>query len=59
MAVADGPYITARTTPDGYPAALLALAQLHGHGKLPGRYVIDADGLGHEPRPDEVRRIRG
>lgn len=59
MAVADGPYITARTTPDGYPAALLALAQLHGHGKLPGRYVVDGDGPGHEPRPDEVRRIRG
>jgi hypothetical protein len=59
MAVADGPFITARTTPDGYPAALLALAQLHGGGKLPARYVIDGDGRGHEPRPDEVRRIGG
>ncbi len=58
MAVVDGPYITARTTPDGYPAALLALAQLHGRGKLPAKYVIDGDGLGHEPRPEEVRRIR-
>jgi putative intracellular protease/amidase len=57
MAVVDGPYITARTTPDGYPAALLALAQLHGRGKLPARYVVDGDGLGHEPRPDEVRRV--
>ena len=35
MAVVDGPFITARTTPDGYPAALLAVAQLHGAGQLP------------------------
>ncbi len=57
MAVVDGPYITARTTPDGYPAALLALAQLHGGGKLPAKYVIDGDSLGHEPRAEEVRRV--
>ena len=57
MAVADGPFITARTTPDGYPAALLALAQLHGGGQLPAEYVIDADGRGHEPSAAEVRRI--
>ncbi|HSO42645.1 MAG TPA: hypothetical protein VLR47_07380 [Rhodospirillales bacterium] len=58
MAVVDGPFITARTTPDGYPAALLALAQLHGKGKLPAKYVVDGDGRGHEPAPGEVRRIR-
>lgn len=58
MAVADGPFITARTTPDGYPAALLALAQLHGGGKLPEKFVIDGDGRGHEPKDDEIRRIR-
>lgn len=46
MAVADGPFITARTTPDGYPGALLALAQLHGKG-LPRRFVIDGDERGH------------
>ncbi len=57
MAVADGPFITARTTPDGYPAALLMLAQLHGAGRLPAQYVIDADGCGHVPSGDEVRRI--
>jgi putative intracellular protease/amidase len=57
MAVADGPFITARTTPDGYPAALLALARLHGGGRLPARYVIDGDDRGHEPRSDEIRRI--
>ena len=34
MAVVDGPFITARTTPDGYPAALLAVAQLHGAGQM-------------------------
>ncbi len=56
MAVADGPFITARTTPDGYPAALLALAQLHGAGRLPAKYVIDGDGRGHEPGDAEVRR---
>lgn len=56
MAVADGPFITARTTPDGYPAALLALAQLHGAGRLPARYVIDGDGRGHEPSDAEIRR---
>ncbi len=57
MAVADGPFITARTTPDGYPAALLALAQLHGAGRLPAKYVIDWDGRGHEPSSAEIRRI--
>ncbi len=57
MAVADGPFITARTTPDGYPAALLALAQLHGAGQLPAKYVIDWDGRGHEPSSAEIRRI--
>jgi putative intracellular protease/amidase len=57
MAVVDGPFITARTTPDGYPAALLALAQMHGAGRLPARYVVDADGRGHEPTSAEVRRI--
>ncbi len=56
MAVVDGPFITARTTPDGYPAALLALAQLHGAGRLPARYVIDGDGRGHEPSEAEIRR---
>lgn len=59
MAVADGPFITARTTPDGYPAALLALARLHGGGRLPAKYVLDGDGLGHEPGEAEVRRIGG
>jgi putative intracellular protease/amidase len=57
MAVADGPFISARTTPDGYPAALLALAQLHGGGALPAKYVIDSDGRGHEPSTKEIRRI--
>ena len=58
MAVVDGPFITARTTPDGYPAALLALARLHGAGRLPAKYVVDADGRGHEPTTGEIRRIR-
>jgi putative intracellular protease/amidase len=58
MAVVDGPFITARTTPDGYPAALLALARLHGAGRLPAKYVVDADGRGHEPTTAEIRRIR-
>jgi putative intracellular protease/amidase len=58
MAVADGPFISARTTPDGYPAALLALAQLHGAGMLPSKYVIDGDGRGHEPTAAEVRRVK-
>jgi putative intracellular protease/amidase len=57
MALVDGPFITARTTPDGYPAALLALAQLHGAGQLPAKYVVDADGRGHEPSATEIRRI--
>lgn len=57
MAVADGPFITARTTPDGYPAALLALAQLHGAGRLPAKYVVDGDGRGHEPTAAEIRRV--
>lgn len=57
MAVADGPIITARTTPDGYPAALLALAQLHGAGRLPSKYVIDGDGRGHEPSASEIKRV--
>jgi len=57
MAVLDGPFISARTTPDGYPAALLALAQMHGGGQLPAKYVIDSDGRGHEPAPSEIRRI--
>ena len=56
MAVVDGPFITARTTPDGYPAALLAVAQLHGAGQLPAKYVIDGDGRGHEPTSAEIRR---
>lgn len=59
MAVADGPFITARTTPDGYPAALLALAQLHGGDQLPAKYVIDGDGRGHEPSGAEIRRGGG
>jgi DJ-1/PfpI family. len=57
MAIADGPLISARTTPDGYPAALLALALLHGGGKLPAKYVIDGDGRGHVPTAAEVRRV--
>jgi putative intracellular protease/amidase len=57
MAVADGPFISARTTPDGYPAALLALARLHGAGRLPAKYVLDDDGRGHEPTDAEIRRI--
>jgi putative intracellular protease/amidase len=57
MAVVDAPFITARTTPDGYPAALLTLAQLHGAGKLPAKYVVDSDGRGHEPSAAELRRI--
>lgn len=58
MAVADGPFISARTTPDGYPAALLTLARLHGAGQLPAQYVIDGDSRGHEPTPAEVKRPR-
>jgi putative intracellular protease/amidase len=57
MAVVDGPFITARTTPDGYPAAVLALAQMHGSGLLPAKYVVDGDGRGHEPTAKEIRRI--
>jgi putative intracellular protease/amidase len=57
MAVVDGPFISARTTPDGYPAALLALAQMHGGGQLPTKYVVDSDGRGHEPATSEIRRI--
>lgn len=57
MAVVDAPFITARTTPDGYPAALLALAMLHGAGRLPARYVVDGDGRGHEPAVSELRRL--
>jgi putative intracellular protease/amidase len=56
MAVADGPFISARTTPDGYPAALLTLARLHGSGQLPEKFVIDGDGRGHEPTAAEVKR---
>jgi putative intracellular protease/amidase len=56
MAVIDGPFITARTTPDGYPAALLTLAYLHGGGRLPAKYVIDGDERGHEPTSDEIKR---
>jgi putative intracellular protease/amidase len=56
MAVADDAFITARTTPDGYPAALLTLARLHGAGRLPHTYVIDGDGLGHEPTQAEIKR---
>ncbi|MFO1127861.1 MAG: hypothetical protein U1E66_05415 [Rhodospirillales bacterium] len=59
MAVVDAPFITARTTPDGYPAALLALAQLHGAGRLPAKYVVDGDGRGHEPTAAEIRRAGG
>ena len=58
MAVADGPFISARTTPDGYPAALLTLARLHGGAGLPDKYVIDGDGRGHEPTAEEVKRPR-
>jgi hypothetical protein len=58
MAVADGPFISARTTPDGYPAALLTLARLHGAGQLPEKYVIDGDGRGREPTAAEVKRPR-
>jgi len=57
MAVVDAPFITARTTPDGYPAALLTLALLHGAGQLPAKYVVDSDGRGHEPSAAEIRRI--
>jgi putative intracellular protease/amidase len=57
MAVVDGPFITARTTPDGYPAALLALALMHGAEQLPVKYVVDSDGRGHEPSAAEIRRI--
>jgi len=57
MAVVDAPFITSRTTPDGYPAAILTLALLHGGGKLPAKYVLDGDGRGHEPSASEVRRI--
>lgn len=53
MAVLDGPFITARTTPDGYPAALLALAYLHADS-LPSRYIIDGDHKGREPLPAEL-----
>ena len=56
MAVADGPFISARTTPDGYPAALLTLARLHAPDQLPDKYVIDGDGIGHEPTAEEVKR---
>ena len=56
MAVVDAPFVTARTTPDGYPAALLALALMHGAGQLPARYVVDSDGRGHEPSAAEIRR---
>ena len=58
MAVADGPFISSRTTPDGYPAALLTLARLHGGGRLPEKYVIDGDGRGHEPTAAEIKRPR-
>ncbi|XXY21879.1 hypothetical protein WME88_19890 [Sorangium sp. So ce216] len=58
MAVADGPFISARTTPDGYPAALLTLARLHGASQLPERYVIDGDGRGHEATAAEIKRPR-
>lgn len=58
MAVADGPFISARTTPDGYPAALLTLARLHGADQLPEKYVIDGDARGHEPTAAEVKRPR-
>jgi putative intracellular protease/amidase len=57
MAVVDAPFITARTTPDGYPAALLALALMHGAGQLPAKYVVDSDGRGHEPSAAEIRRL--
>jgi len=57
MAVVDAPFITARTTPDGYPAALLALALLNGAGQLPAKYVVDSDGRGHEPSAAEIRRV--
>lgn len=59
MAVVDRPFITARTTPDGYPAALLALAYLHGGDQLPAKYVVDGDGRGHAPTMGEIRRIGG
>lgn len=58
MAVADGPFISARTTPDGYPAALLTLARLHGRDQLPDKFVIDGDARGHEPTEAEVKRPR-
>ncbi|WP_433936365.1 hypothetical protein AB3662_16910 [Sorangium cellulosum] len=58
MAVADGPFISARTTPDGYPAALLTLARLHGAGQLPAKYVIDDDGRGHVATAAEIKRPR-
>jgi putative intracellular protease/amidase len=54
MAVADGPFISGRTTPDGYPAALLALAQMHGQG-LPTRFVIDGDERGHVPSASDIK----
>ena len=58
MAVADGPFISARTTPDGYPAALLTLARLHGADQLPEKFVVDGDSRGHEPAAEEVKRPR-
>jgi len=58
MAVADGPFISARTTPDGYPAALLTLARLHGADRLPAKFVVDGDGRGHEATDEEVKRPR-
>lgn len=58
MAVMDGPFITARTTPDGYPASLLALAYLHGAGGLPRRFIIDGDQLGRVPLESEILKLR-
>lgn len=58
MAVLDGPFITARTTPDGYPASLLALAYIHEKGGLPSRFVIDGDQLGRVPLDSEILKLR-
>jgi hypothetical protein len=46
--VADGPLSARWTTPDGYPAAILALAAVCTGWTLPAKYVLDSDGIGHE-----------
>jgi putative intracellular protease/amidase len=53
-AAIDGNIISGRTTPDGYPAAMMLMARLHGGGKLPERFVIDDNTLGRVPSQSEV-----